>query len=123
VYGINAKAEYDNNHLYQIDYFYLASTDRGEAISDKERADKLLKAFEHGLHSDNMITRDEKTEIPIEIIFSKGMRSMAALVNCDKNYLVTQNGSIYHVSKEFTGYVEEYYKTGSLMGITKIITE
>lgn len=123
VYGINAKAEYDNNHLNRIDYFYLASTDKGEAISDKERADKLSKSFENGLHSDNTITRNEKTEIPIAIVFSKGMRSMDALVNCDENYLVTQNGSIYHVSKEFTGYVEEYYKTGRLMGITNIISQ
>ena len=123
VYGINAKAEYDNNQLYQIDYFYLASTDRGEAILDKERADKLLTAFENGLSADNTITRDEENEISIEIVFSKGMRSMVALVNCDENYLVTQNGSIYHVSKEFVSYVNEYYKTGILMDSTNIFSE
>ena len=123
VYGINAKAEYDNNHLYRIDYFYLAAPDRGEAISDKERADKLLKSFENELIADNAITRNEENEIPIEIVFSQGMRIMVALVNCDENYLVTQNGTIYHVSNEFTSYVKEYYKTGSLMGIQNIISE
>lgn len=123
VYGINAKAEYDNNHLYRIDYFYLAAPDKGEAISDKERADELLKAFENGLRADNAITRDEENEIPIEIVFSQGMRSMIAYVNCEANYLVTQNGSIYHISKEFSGYVKEYYETGSLMGITHIISD
>lgn len=121
VYGINYKAEYDNNHLYRIDYFYLTAPDRVEAILDKETADKLLKSFENGLCTDNAITRDEENEISIKIVFSHGMRSMVTMVNCDENYLVTQNGSIYHVSKEFTRYVKNYYETGSLMGIQNII--
>lgn len=123
VYGINAKAEYDNNHLHNAAHFYLASSDRGESIFDKERSDKLLKAFENGLRGDNTINREKENEIPIEIYFSRGMRNMIALVNCDENYLVTQNGLLYHVSKEFAGYVKEYYETGSLMGIQNIISD
>ena len=123
VYGMNAKAEHDNNHLRQIDYFFLESTDRGEAIFDTKRADKLLKSFESELKEDNKIIRKEGKEIQIEIIFSKGTRSMVAMINLDENYLVTQDGSIYHVSKEFVSYVKEYYETGSLMGIQNIVIE
>lgn len=120
VYGINAKAEYDNNRLYHIDYFYLATTHKAEAILDTERAKKLLKAFESGLSIDNTIKRNEDSEVLIEIIFSKGIRSMLTKVNYDEHYLVTQNGTIYNVSKEFAGYVKEYYETGRLIGIQNI---
>lgn len=123
VYGVNAKAEYDNNHLHNIDYFYLISTNRGESILDKERADRLLNAFDNGLSLDNTINRNDVNEIPIRLYFSKGTRSMIAKVNCDENYLVTQNGTIYRVSKEFAGYVKEYYETGSLMGVQNTISE
>lgn len=123
VYGVNAKAEYDNNHLRNVDYFYLVSTNRGESILDKERADRLLKAFENGLSVDTSVKRNDETEIPIRLYFSKGTRSMIAKVNCDENYLVTPNGTIYRVSKEFAGYVKEYYETGSLRGVQNSITE
>lgn len=123
VYGVNAKAEYDNNHLHDIDYFYLVSTNRGESILDKERADRLLSVFENELSVDNTINRNYVNEIPIKLYFSKGTRSMIAKVNYHENYLVTPNGTMYDVSKEFAAYVQEYYETGSLMGVQNIISE
>lgn len=123
VYGINAKAEYDNDHLRNIDHFYLAAPNQAEAIFDEERAGKLLAAFENGLRAETGINRNEENEISIEIYFAKGTRSMIASVNCDENYLATNKGTIYHISKEFAGYVKEYYETGSLMGIRNIIYE
>lgn len=120
VYGINAKAEYDNNHLHNTDYFYLVSTDRGETILDKEREDKLLKAFETELQIDKTRNRDIEKEVPVKIYFSQGLRSMVAYVNYNEHYLVTQNDTIYNISSEFAGYVKEYYETGKLMGIQTI---
>lgn len=121
VYGINAKAEYDNNHLDNVDFFCLASTNSSETILDKERADQLLKSFKDGLDVDNTIKRNMEKEISIKIYYTKGLRSMIAEVNYDDHYLVTQNGTIYNVSKEFASYVKEYYETGSLMSIQNII--
>lgn len=123
VYVVNAKAEYDNDHLRKIDSFFLSSTDKGETFKDTEQAKTLMKAFKNGLRVDNTIKRNEGKEIPIQILFSDGMRIMAAEVNCDEHYMATQNGTIYHISEEFAGYVKEYYETGRLMGITNIMVK
>ncbi len=119
VYGVNAKAEYDNNHLRGAQYFFLESKMQGEMITD-ERAKLLLEAFEKDQKEDDRIVRDEKDEIAIHISYARGMRSMAAFVNVRENYLATEDGSTFHLSGEFCGYVKEYYDTGSLMGVRTI---
>lgn len=122
VYGVNAKAVYDNNHLKDVQNFFLTSKQYSEAVFD-ERADILKEAFERGLKKDDTIQHDTAAELPIEIIFADQTRYMQAKVNVDKHYLVTEDGSTYQVSEEFCGYVKEYYDTGSLMGVQNIMVE
>lgn len=122
VYGVNAKAEYDNNHLRGAEYFFLETKTQGETIMD-DRATVLLKAFEDGLKEDDRIVRSEDNEIRIHILFARGMRNMHASVNAKENYLVTEDGSTFHISGEFCGYVKEYYDTGSLMGVQTLKAE
>lgn len=119
VYGINTKAEYDNNHLRGAEYFFLESETQGEMIMD-ERADVLLEAFENGRKEDDGIERNEDDELLIHISFAHGMRKMSASVNVKEKYLATEDGSTFHISEEFCGYVKEYYDTGSLMGVRMI---
>lgn len=92
---------------------------QGEMITD-ERAKLLLEAFEKDQKEDDRIVRDEKDEIAIHISYARGMRNMAAFVNVRENYLATEDGSTFHLSGEFCGYVKEYYDTGSLMGVRTI---
>ncbi len=120
VYGVNAKVTYDNNHLKDVSYFYLISTDQAETITDEERSAKLILAFYDGLATKKVAERNWKDEIPLKIYYKKGMRSMVAEINTKECYLITQDGSAYTISKEFAGYVKEYYETGSLMGTRTI---
>lgn len=85
-----------------------------------ERGDVLKAAFERELKRDDSIQQDVTDELPIQIVFAGNTRYMRAAVNVKKHYLITEDGSIYHVSKEFCGYVKEYYDTGSLMGVQNI---
>lgn len=121
VYGVNTMAEYKNNHLNNVDYFFLMTKDQGGSILNKEGADKVLKAYEKGLKRDTTINRDMISEIPIGIVFAKGTRNMTAELNYDKCYLATQNGTTYDVSKEFVGYVKEFYETDKFLG-TQIVS-
>lgn len=119
VYGVNAKAVYDNNHLKDVQYFFLESEECSEMVFD-ERGDVLKATFERELKRDDSIQQDVTDELPIQIVFAGNTRYMRAAVNVKKHYLITEDGSIYHVSKEFCGYVKEYYDTGSLMGVQNI---
>lgn len=122
VYGVNAKAVYDNNHLKDVQYFFLESEKCSETVYDK-RADVLRESFERDLQRDESIQQDMADELPIQIIFANNTRYMRAAVNVRKHYLVTEDGSTYRVSEEFCGYVKEYYDTGSLMGTQNIIVD
>lgn len=117
VYGINAKAVYDNNHFKGIKHFYLTSTYKTEGIFDKKRADQLLKVFEEGLQLDATLERDSENEVQIGIAFANDSRTMIAYVNYEKNYIIAQDGTSYHISKKFANYVEKFYKKGSLTWI------
>lgn len=48
---------------------------------------------------------------------------MHASVNAKEHYLVTEDGSTFHMSGEFCGYVKEYYDTGRLMGVQTLKAE
>ena len=116
VYGINAKAVSDNGQLKGMnsDSFFLISPEQGERIVN-DKGERLYKAFQNGLEKDETIDREIENEIPVGIYFQEGLRAMEALVNTEENYLVTQNDIKYHVSEEFSQYVQEYYETGSVM--------
>lgn len=116
VYGVNAKAVYDNDHLIGVQYFGLECETHGETITG-DRAEVMKEALERGLEQDASIEQDAQGEIPIQIIYAGGWRAMRAFVNVEACYLVTENGSTYRVSEEFCGYVQEYEETGSLMGV------
>ena len=122
VYGVNAKAEYDNNRLRGTEYFSLESETQGETITG-DRAEILLNAFENGRKEDDNIIRNEDGEIRIHISFAGGMRNMSASVNAEERYLATEDGSTFRISEEFCGYVKEYYDTGGLMGVQTIEVE
>lgn len=122
VYGINAKAVRDNNHLKNIYYFFVQSEIKGEAIMD-ERFDMMLKALEEDLTPVPDFPRNPDMEVPLGIIFAYGLRETNVMVNYKDRYLATRNGSIYSISKEFAGYIQEYYEKGTLMGETSIYME
>lgn len=105
VYGVNAKDKYDNNHLNKVDNFFLIKNNRGDLVRDDEKAN-LVKAFESGLKFNKSIKRNEADEKPIGIILGNGLRLMMARINYEECYLVTTNGRVYSVSKEFVDYVK-----------------
>lgn len=114
VYVINAKEVADNNALKGVENFYFENPSCGETILG-ENAVKVKRAFETELKKDSDSTRDEKNEIRIGIRYSGG-RAMEAEVNTKEQYLITENGTKYHISQEFAGYVQEYYDTGTIDG-------
>ena len=116
VYGVNTKAVSDNNQLKNVDSesFFLMSPDVGEWIFG-EKGETLFEAFENGTEKDQTIQRDMENEIPIGFVFEEGIRQMEAYVNTQECYLVTQDGTTYHVSEQFTQYVQNYYETENIM--------
>jgi len=120
VYGVNAKAVSDNDKMKNIAWFYLVTPSQGEAIMDPERRDIMVTALMDELYPDYNISRDFDNEHEFQILFDDGLRNVIAYINWDRNYMVTENGSYYHVSEEFGSYIKEYYETGKLLGVQNI---
>lgn len=115
VYGVNAKAVADNNALKDVETFCFYNPERKDVIMGKT-GEKVKTAFEKELCKENEGTVDKTNEIPVGIYF-KGMRRMQVVVNTQENYLITDNGTKYHVSEEFAAYVQEFYDYGSIDGM------
>ncbi len=56
--------------------------------------------------------RDMKGELPLGIYFDGGLRYGLYQVNYEMQYVVTEGGKIYHISKEFAQLVEDYVEKG-----------
>lgn len=122
VYGVNAKVISDNNQFKDVESFYLNSEQCSEIVRG-EKAEYLVEKFYQNLQEDDTITRDMDEEIRIGVIAGNSKRWMDAYVHPKQGYIVTYGGAKYHVSEEFTDYIEEYKETGALKSLDNMIGE
>ena len=73
---------------------------RFNRIYEKQR-DAVYAAFYSGLVQDGSIMRDRAKEIPVTLTWKDQKEIMVVLINCEKRYLITSQGTPWRISPEF----------------------
>lgn len=108
-YLVNAKAIWDNENLKGDPFFFVRnSAGNGRSISGEQ----IREYFRSELEAME-IERDWDEELDLEITFNS-VRCCACRVNYDKQYLVTEQGKTYHISKEFAQVIRQYEEKGDI---------
>ena len=112
-FGMNAKARVDNENFGEVDHFYFNSETGGSSVagSGSEQGEMVRQCFYSELAPVDLV-RDMKGELPLGIYFDGGLRYGLYQVNYEMQYVVTEGGKIYHISKEFAQLVEDYVEKG-----------
>ncbi|MCM1304060.1 MAG: hypothetical protein NC305_12025 [Lachnospiraceae bacterium] len=105
-YLVNAKAIYDNENLRGEPRFVVhTSKERGKSITGS--AEQLAAESFRSELGERDIIRDYEEELILEIVFND-TRMCLCQVNCEKQYVVTEQGRTYHISAEFAQIVRQY---------------
>lgn len=112
-FGMNAKAKADNENFGEVDHFFFHSETGGSSVagSGSEQGEMVRQRFYSELAPVDLV-RDMKGELPLGIYFDGGLRYGLYQVNYEMQYVVTEGGKIYHISKEFAQLVEDYVEKG-----------
>lgn len=106
-YLVNAKAIRDNESLKGASEFYLInSTGHRQSINGTQ-----IKEYFYSELEVTEIERDQEKELVLGVIFDH-VRYCSCLVNYERQYLVTEQGKIYHISEEFAQVIREYEEKG-----------
>ena len=106
-YLVNAKAVWDNENLKGDPFFFVRNSGgNGRSISGEQ-----IREYFHSELEAIDIERDWDEELDLEITFNS-VRCCACRVNYDKQYLVTEQGKTYHISKEFAQVIRQYEEKG-----------
>lgn len=108
-FGVNAKAKEDNESFSGDASFYLYDR-RGwgsyAGPADGEVGEMLQQYFFSELAPVDIV-RDRDGEVPLGIIFN-GVRYGLYQINPEAQYVVTEQGKIYHISEDFARVVSDY---------------
>lgn len=106
-YLVNAKAIWDNENLKGDPVFFM----RNSAGSGRSISGEQIKEYFYSELECIEIERDWDEELELEIAFNS-VRYCACRINYDKQYLVTEQGKIYHISEEFAQVIREFEEKG-----------
>ena len=117
-FGMNANAKADNEKFGEVDHFFFYSESGGTAVAGggSELSDSVRQYFYNGLAPVDLV-RDYKGELPLGIYYDDGLRYGLYQINYEMQYVVTEEGRIYHISKEFAQLVEDYALKGLRPGM------
>lgn len=114
-FGVNGKARADNERFAGEASFFFHN-DRGGSYAggaDTERGELLREYFYSELEPVD-VERDRAKEVSLSIYYGKGARYGWYLVNYERQYVVTEQGRTYHISREFAQVVEDYAVSSKL---------
>lgn len=108
-FGVDAKAKADNERFSGEAAFYFYDGKGGgssSGASDGE-AGKILQQYFFSELEPAEVIRDRDGEVPLGIYFNE-VRYGVYQVNWEAQYIVTEQGKIYHISEEFAQIVSDY---------------
>lgn len=112
-YLVNARAMYDNEKLRGEPHFVVYNSEgKGHGISGD--AEQPVKECFYSELEETYIVRDYEQELPLEIDFDY-VRYCVCRVNYERQYLVTEQGRTYHISREFAQIIRQYEEEGTIM--------
>lgn len=110
-FGVEAKAEADNERFAGDACFFIYSEDgSGGIVQGDEETVEMLKASFYSELALADVARDRDGELPLGIYYDDGIRYGYYFVNYEMQYVVTEQGKIYHISKEFAEAATEYIR-------------
>ena len=112
-YLVNARAVHDNENLRGEPYFTMFNSE-GSGYGIAGNAGQLAAEYFYSELEERYIVREYEEELPLEIVFNNA-RFCACRVNYEDQYVVTEQGRIYHISAEFAQIVRQYEEDGIKM--------
>ncbi len=107
--GIDAKAKADNERFAGEGRFYLHDAEGRGSLVGEEEAGVLREYFYSELALADA-ERDRSGEVPLAIYYDGGIRYGVYMINYELQYVVTEQGKVYHISGEFTEAATEYMR-------------
>ena len=108
-YLVNVKAIWDNENLKGDPFFFI----RNSAGSGRSISGAQIKEYFYNELEVIEIERDWDEELDLEITFNS-VRNCGCRVNYEKQYLVTEQGKTYYISKEFAQIIREFEEKGDI---------
>ena len=110
-FGIEAKAKADNEVFAGDGWFYLHTAEgRGHLVQRDEEAAGMLKEYFYSELALTDVERDRSGEVPLGIYYDGYKRYGFYMINYERQYVVTEQEKVYHISDEFTEAATEYMK-------------
>lgn len=112
-FGINAKARSDNENFGEVAYFFFHD---GEGRGGSQPAEEPVIGYFYSELVPADTARDWKAELPLGIYFDDGRRYGLYQVNLERQYVVTEQGKMYHISKEFAQVITDFWNRDNPSG-------
>lgn len=111
-FGFNAGAEAANEKFGKVEAFFFYRED-GSGFSGKYGIPELTEEDFYQGFAPGDVVRDRNGELPLGIYFDGGMRYGLYRIHYEKQYVVTEQGKVYHISEEFVRYVKDELESNS----------
>lgn len=115
-YGVNAKAVHDNEAFKGKPYFFLYDSHGSGSGAYGAETERLMREYFYSELEPVELERNYDGELDLEISFGYTRLSMCR-VNYEDQYVVTEQGKIYHISKEFADVIRGYDEGQLLPGM------
>jgi len=105
-FGVYAYQIHQMETLKNVEEIWIPpQTESSSTVWASGRDSDVYNIFYSGLEQDSSIMRNRDKEIPIIFTWRNQKETMVVLINCEKHYLITSQGTSWRISPEFANLI------------------